>query len=66
MNAGKSLRELLHRREVKNLEFAAAVHITPTYVCRLIKTEKWGADMLCKTAEFFNMSVSEFIEIGED
>lgn len=65
MNAGKSLRELLHRRKIKNQDFAIGVNCTPSYVCALINKKKWGGEMLEKTANFFNMSVSEFIEIGE-
>lgn len=65
MNAGKSLKEFLHITDVKKKDFAEAVGITQTYVSRLLKAEKWGADILCKSADYFNVSVSEFIEAGE-
>lgn len=66
MNAGKSLRELLHRREIKTIDFARGVNITRSYASQLVSKKRWGGEMLEKSAEFFNMSVSEFIEIGED
>ena len=65
MDAGKSLAILLAKKGVMKKDFADAIGVDPNTVSRMIKFKVWGGANLEKTAEFFGVSVSEFIREGE-
>ena len=65
MNAGRSLAILLARKGILKKDFAEGIGVDPNTVSRMIKFKIWGGANLEKTAEFFGVSVSEFIREGE-
>ena len=65
MNAGRSLAILLARKGILKKDFAEGIGVDPNTVSRMIKFKIWDGANLEKTAEFFGVSVSEFIREGE-
>ena len=65
MNTGKSIRMCLAKEEMTQKELAEQLNVTPTYASKLCRQKSCGGSMLEKLADVFNLSVSEFIQLGE-
>lgn len=66
MNAGKSLKIALAKREMNQKQLAAKMKVSTAYICRLAAKEKIGMGTVTLLSEAFDMKVSEFVALGED
>ncbi len=66
MNIGKSLSTLLEDRGIMKKKIAEVLSCTPQTVSNLLKAEHCTSDQLQKLAEFFGMSIPEFIEVAKE
>ena len=66
MNLGKSLRIALAMKEKRNKDLAEALEVGPVLVSLWIKHGNMNHANLERVCEFMEMSVSEFVALGED
>lgn len=66
MNVGKSLKIALVMRGIKQVELARKLGVGEVYISRLANSDHAGMGTVSKLAKAVDMSVSEFIKLGED
>lgn len=66
MNAGRSLRVALAKKDMNQQDLARDMKVSSAYVSRLANAEKIGMGTVVQLAEFFGMKPSEFLALGED
>lgn len=66
MNIGKSIQICLIRRGWSRADLAAKLGVTRQSVDNFCKTGGCSAKRLAQLAQAFDMSVSDFIAVGED
>lgn len=66
MNACKSMKIAMAKREWNQAKVAEESGLSPTAVSRLANNQNWTADSLKRISELFGMEVSDFIKLGED
>lgn len=66
MNVGKSLKVALAKRGMKQVELARKMEVGEVYVSRLANSEHAGMGTVTKLAAAVEMTVGEFISLGED
>lgn len=65
MNIGRSIKRLLERDGRKQLWLASQVGLSPAYMSVVANSEQCNGSLLQKLADAFDMSVSEFVAVGE-
>ena len=65
MNTGKSIEIMLIRKGWSKGELAKKLGVSRTTISTLCGSKTCGGSMLKKLADIFEMSVSEFIAVGE-
>lgn len=63
-NIGKSIKVALAIREIKNIELAEHFNVLPQQVIRWKNTKNHSFYRVQEFAEFFKMSVDEFVRLG--
>lgn len=66
MNACKSLRIALAKKEMSRAQLSEALGLSITAVNRMANNPNWTCESLKKVSAVFGMKVSEFIALGED
>ena len=67
MNIPESLEQAYKLKERKQIQLAAGINVTRSYVSAIENSVKPAPiGFIVKCALFFNMKVSEFIALGED
>jgi len=66
MNTGKSIEIMLIRKGWSKGELAQKLGVSRTTISTLCGNKTCGGSMLKKLSDVFEMSVSEFIAVGED
>lgn len=65
MNVGKSLKVALAKREMKQVALAKKMGVGEVYISRLANSEHAGMGTVTKLAAAVEMTVSEFLALGE-
>lgn len=66
MNAGKSIKVALAKREMSQKELAEKMKTSTPYISQLVGRERIGMGTVILLADAFGMKVSEFLALGED
>lgn len=66
MNVGKSLKVALAQKGMKQTELAAKLGVTNVWISRLANQESAGMGSVVKLANAMEMTVSDFLKLGED
>lgn len=66
MNAGRSLRVALAKKDMTQQDLAKQMKVSSAYVSRLANAEHIGMGTVVSLSEFFGMKPSEFLALGED
>lgn len=66
MNIGKSIKIALAKKGMKSKDLAEKLGVTGPTVSTMTTRPTASGQMLTKLAESFDMSVSEFVALGED
>lgn len=66
MNAGRSLRVALAKKDMTQKDLAEKLKCSTAYISRLSNSQKIGIGTLQILAENFGMQLSEFLALGED
>lgn len=66
MNAGKSIKVALAKREMSQKDLAEKMKTSTPYISQLAGREHIGMGTVVQLAEAFGMKVSEFLALGED
>lgn len=65
MNIGRSINVALAKKDMKKADLARSMDWSANYVSKICKSPEIGMGSVKKLADFFEMSVSEFISLGE-
>lgn len=66
MNAGKSIKVALAKREMSQKELAEKMKTSTPYISQLVGRDHIGMGTVILLADAFEMKVSEFLALGED
>lgn len=66
MNAGKSIKVAMAKRDITQKDLAERMGVSRQYVSQMIGSEQIGIGTINKLAETFGMKVSEFLALGEE
>lgn len=66
MNAGKSIKMAMAKRDMTPKDLADRMDVSRQYVGQLMNSEHIGMGTLSSLAVIFDMKVSEFVRLGED
>lgn len=66
MNVGKSLKAAMAKRGLKQVDLARKLGVTKVYISTLASSDHAGMGTVNKLANAFDMTVSDFIKLGED
>ena len=65
MNIGRSINVALAKKDMKKADLARSMDWSANYVTKICRSPEIVMGSVKKLAEFFEMSVSEFISLGE-
>ena len=65
MDVSRSIKYCLLDRDIFKKDLAEGIGVTPVTMSRLCREPECSGKLLVKLADFFNMSVSEFVARGE-
>ncbi len=66
MNAGKSIKVAMAKRDITQKDLAERMGVSRQYVSQMISSEQIGIGTINKLADVFGMKVSEFLALGEE
>lgn len=66
MNVGKSLKVALAKKGMRQNELAEQMQVSRQWIGKLANSEKAGMGSVELLASAFDMSVGDFIKLGED
>lgn len=66
IDCGKSLRTAMAQSNMKSIDLASQLGITPQQVAVWRRSKSTNLNTVCKLATVFNMKVTEFLALGED
>jgi DNA-binding Xre family transcriptional regulator len=66
MNACKSMKIAMVKKDWNQAQMAEATGMSPTAVSRLSNNQNWSCESLKRVAAALDMKVSEFVKLGED
>jgi len=66
VNVGKSIKRCLLNRGQTSYELASQVGVSETHMSRISNQKHCTGEMLEKLSKAFDMSVSEFVALGEE
>ena len=66
MNACKSMKIAMVKREWNQGKMAEMSGLSPTAISRLANNQNWSCESLKRIATALDMKVSEFVQLGED
>lgn len=65
MNVGKSIKVALAMREMKQVELARKMEVGEVYISRLANSDHAGMGTVTKLAKAVDMTVADFLKLGE-
>jgi len=66
MDVGRSLAVCLAKVNIKKKDFAEDIGVDPSHVSQMLRSNGGTSSRIKMLAEYFDMSASEFIKLGED
>lgn len=66
MNTGKSLRICLVKHDMSQTKLAQELNVSRASINRFCRTESMSMNSIQRFAEYFGISVNEFIALGEE